>query len=298
VKIAVELEQALAHRRIHGGPGGAVGRMLAQGPGWTVEDVLCTAGPRDRAFEEQHGDVSIAMVVAGSFQYRSAAGRELMTPGSLMLGNSGQSFECGHEHGSGDRCISFHYSPGYFERIAGGVRGRGSRHFGVLRVPPLRELSPLLAQACARLQCNEPFAWEEMSVRLAGLALELAQGEMKVDGIPASTFSRVTRALRRIEQELDAPQPLSDLADAAGLSPYHFLRTFEQLTGVTPHQYVRRMRLRTAATRLAAEPVKVLNVALDCGFGDVSNFNHAFRAEFGMSPRRFRAEHSNSAASF
>jgi AraC-like DNA-binding protein len=79
------------------------------------------------------------------------------------------------------------------------------------------------------------------------------------------------------------------MAREAGLSPYHFLRTFERLTGLTPHQYVRRARLRNAATRLAAEPVRVIDIAFDCGFGDVSNFNRAFRAEFGVSPRAYRA---------
>jgi AraC-like DNA-binding protein len=51
------------------------------------------------------------------------------------------------------------------------------------------------------------------------------------------------------------------------------------------------MRLREAATRLAAaEPVKILDIALDSGFGDVSNFNRAFRTEFGVSPRGFRGK--------
>ena len=78
------------------------------------------------------------------------------------------------------------------------------------------------------------------------------------------------------------------MAREAGLSPYYFLRTFERLTGITPHQYVLRARLREAASRLAAESDKVLDVAYDCGFGDVSNFNRAFRAEFGVIPRVFR----------
>jgi AraC family transcriptional regulator len=58
---------------------------------------------------------------------------------------------------------------------------------------------------------------------------------------------------------------------------------------VTPHQYVRRMRLREAAARLASKKEKVLDVAFDCGFGDVSNFNRAFRAEFGANPRAWKA---------
>jgi AraC family transcriptional regulator len=51
-----------------------------------------------------------------------------------------------------------------------------------------------------------------------------------------------------------------------------------------------RMRLRRAASRLLAEPAKILDIVLDNGFGDVSNFNRAFRTEFGMSPRAYRRE--------
>jgi AraC family transcriptional regulator len=81
---------------------------------------------------------------------------------------------------------------------------------------------------------------------------------------------------------------LADLAREAGLSPYHFLRTFARVTGVTPHQFLRRTRLREAALRLVAQPDNVLDIALDTGFGDVSNFNRVFRAEFGESPRSYR----------
>ena len=104
---------------------------------------------------------------------------------------------------------------------------------------------------------------------------------------PAAT-ARVTRAVRRIERDPCDGLSLSELAREARLSPYHFLRTFQRLTGVTPHQYVLRTRLREAAVRLAAEPGRVADVAFDSGFGDVSNFNHAFRAEFGVSPRGYR----------
>jgi AraC family transcriptional regulator len=83
---------------------------------------------------------------------------------------------------------------------------------------------------------------------------------------------------------------LGALAREAGLSRYHFLRTFQRLTGLTPHQYLLRGRLREAATRLATEPAKIIEIALDCGFGDVSNFNRAFHAEFGVSPRAYRSQ--------
>jgi AraC-like DNA-binding protein len=91
-----------------------------------------------------------------------------------------------------------------------------------------------------------------------------------------------------LESELSVEQ----LASVSGLSPYHFLRTFEAVTGVTPHQYILRTRLREAAIRVATDRNKILDVALDTGFGDVSNFNRAFKGEFGMSPRVYRQQAS------
>jgi AraC-like DNA-binding protein len=93
-----------------------------------------------------------------------------------------------------------------------------------------------------------------------------------------------------IEQRPDAALTVESLAREAGLSPYHFLRTFQAVTGVTPHQYILRTRLREAAIRLVQEPGPVIDIALDCGFGDLSNFNHSFRAEFGLSPRAYRRQ--------
>ena len=215
-----------------------------------------------------------------------------MTPGSILLGNVGQCFECGHEHGTGDRCLSFGYAPDYFERLAAdaGIRGSGPI-FTALRLPPLRALSPITARAWSGLGGSGSVSWEEVGLRLAARTVQLARSvSPDSKSAPPSAAARVTRVIRRIEHDPDSGLTLNSLAREAGLSPYHFLRTFQSLTGVTPHQYILRTRLRTAAARIARETAKILDIALDCGFGDVSNFNHAFRAEFGVSPRIYRLQ--------
>src|SRR5579862_7528358 len=349
-KIAVELQQALARRAATGAAAcHPTCRVLARGDGWVVEDLICASGPQDPIFEERHGHVSIAMVLAGTFQYRGSASQsfanggsanggsskrgsakpgsakrgslnrssvkqgslkqgsaiggsangairnELMTPGSLLLGNAGQNFEVGHEHAAGDRCLSFQFAPEYFERIASdaGVK-KSDNGFRVLRLPPLRELSSLIARARAGLEYSADTPWEELSVELAAATVRAERGASShTENAPPSAIARVTRSVRAIERRPDGALGLGSLSGEGGLSPYHFLRTFWRLTGITPHQYVRRARLRDAASRLAAERERVLDIALDCGFGDVSNFNRAFRSEFGVSPKNFRLDKSS-----
>jgi AraC-like DNA-binding protein len=291
-KIAADLTQALADRALRGVPGQLRCSMLAAADDWSVEDVVCTSGPSDPSFEERHSRYRIAFVTAGTFQCRSPAGRELLTPGSLLVGNEGERFECGHEHGTGDRCLSFGYAPSYFERLAADAGTRGSLRLRALRVPPLRETAPLLARASAEwtrpLGAGTDTVWEELAVQLAARAIQLAGRSARSPRSPPNAESAITRAVRRIDHDPAAVLTLHDLAREAALSPYHFLRMFARLTALTPHQYVLRARLRNAATRLAAGGDPIADIAFDCGFGDVSNFNHAFRREFGVSPSAHR----------
>jgi AraC family transcriptional regulator len=313
-KIALELERALARRAVDGGPGHPSARLLTEGDGWTVEDLVCTSGPQDRPFDERHARFVIAIVAAGSFQYRSqspwGASRELMTPGSLLLGNAGQYFECTHEHAAGDRCLAFHYATDYFESLTADAGAHGTEPaFRMVRLPPLRALSPLVARACAGLSRSDSdssvdIGWEELCLLLAVRTIQLVYGLSPKPSNPSpGAVARVTRVVRMIECHHDTGATLGALAREAGLSPYYFLRTFERVTGVTPHQYILRARLREAAMRLADPKLpsasalalhstrqsRVLDIALDCGFRDLSNFNRAFHAEFGVSPRVYRA---------
>ncbi|MFM0630918.1 helix-turn-helix domain-containing protein [Paraburkholderia xenovorans] len=322
-KIAVTLQQALARREQEGARGSTSARALAGGAGWRVEDVLCTFGPRDQPFEERHSGVCIAMVVAGSFAYRAATGRELLTPGALLLGNTGDCFECGHRHGAGDRCIAFHYAPAYFERLAADAGlARGHLQFKRARLPSLRALSPLIVRACvgagggtgaevgadagagsavgaganagasagAVISGFAATAWDELAVELAAATLQAAGALTRPAAAAGATAcSRVAQTVRLIDDTPGAPHSLACLAAAASLSEFYFLRTFQRVTGVTPHQYLLRARLRAAALRLQDDGAKVVDIAFDCGFNDLSNFNHAFRAEFASSPRAWRA---------
>jgi AraC family transcriptional regulator len=280
------LASALLRKAETDGPGAAAATPVAAGDGWRVVDVVCTSGPRDRPFEERHAWVSISLVLSGTFVYRSDHGTWLMSPGALLLGNAGRTFECSHQHGEGDRCLSFQFDPALFERLAHDA-GASRSAFDHDRLPPLRVLAPLTARA--QVAADRPDAFEEIALEMAGAVVQLAGRVRCAAPAVRPDPARIARVLRELEARTVEPQPLAELARIAGLSQYHFLRTFRHVTGITPHQWLLRARLRDAAQRLATSRDAVTDIALDVGFDDLSNFIRTFRAEFGVSPRRYRS---------
>jgi len=263
---------------------------LASGAGWRVHDVVCTAGPHDRPFEEQHGSaLCIAPVTQGTFQYRTRQGAAVLAPAAVLLGNPGDCFECGHEHGVGDRCLSFHFEPALLEAIVAAVPGVRRLTFAVPRLPPLAALLPLLAAAEAARDAGDRAALEEVALQLAA-AVAATLADAPVAPRPSARDERrVSAALRRIEAAADAPLGLAEMADEAATSPYHFLRVFTALVGMTPHQYLLHTRLRRAAVRLRASDAPIAAIAYDAGFNDLSTFNRRFRRVTGRSPGAYRA---------
>ena len=102
---------------------------------------------------------------------------------------------------------------------------------------------------------------------------------------------RVARAIAVLEDHYAEEADLASLAAEAATSKYHFLRVFQRIAGMTPYQYLLQLRLRHAALALASRPGRIVDLALESGFRDLSGFNHRFRSGFGVTPREWRARH-------
>ena len=99
----------------------------------------------------------------------------------------------------------------------------------------------------------------------------------------------VQRMQDYIEAHLEETVGLSDLAKVSLFSPWHSHRLFQEYTGLTPVNYIRRLRLAKAALRIKNENVRIIDVAFDLGFGSVDGFTRAFFREFGMCPSEYAA---------
>ncbi|BDH45977.1 AraC family transcriptional regulator [Salmonella enterica subsp. enterica serovar Choleraesuis] len=91
-----------------------------------------------------------------------------------------------------------------------------------------------------------------------------------------------------VQENLDAPLTLGQMAAQAGLSEYHFARMFRQSVGMAPHQYVMAQRMALAERMVRDGHLPFTEIALACGFSSASHFSNRFRATFGMTPSQLR----------
>ena len=97
----------------------------------------------------------------------------------------------------------------------------------------------------------------------------------------------VQRMQEYIEAHLDKELNLSELARVSLFSPWHSYRLFRQYTGLTPTEYIRRLRLSESAKCLKLGNTRVIDAAYDWGFGSVDGYQRAFLREFGCNPGEY-----------
>ena len=249
----------------------------------SVIEFRCTAGPDDRPFAETFPAHSISYVRKGSFGCHCRGRFHELVAGSFLVGYPGEEYVCTHDHVTGDECLSFFLAPELVDAIGDG------RLWQVGALPPLPRLMVLAELAQAAADGSSDVGLDEVGHLLAARFAEAAGGR-KDKPLRASLRDR-RRAVESalwIDANSQAPIALDDAAAQAGISPFHFLRLFSQVLGVTPHQYLVRSRLRRAARRLACDDGPITDIAYDVGFGDLSNFVRTFHRAAGASPLRFR----------
>jgi AraC family transcriptional regulator len=104
------------------------------------------------------------------------------------------------------------------------------------------------------------------------------------------TPARLRKVVELVHAEMEGDLSLEELADAAGLSIAHFSEMFRQSTGQSPHEFVLHRRVDRAKEMLRAAEMRVLDVAVACGFKTQQHFARVFRQLCGASPTEYRQE--------
>ncbi len=257
---------------------------LMQSPLLSVFDYRCDAGPSDVPYIERHDGHSVTYVRKGSFGYRVGGEAFELVAGSILVGHAGDEYMCTHDHHvCGDECLSFQLTPELVDVI-----DHRATTWRTGAVAPRSELVVIGELAQAAAEGRSDVGLDEVGLVLAARVVAAVADRKPSPQAPGRDRQRVVEAALWIDAHAPEPICLDSIAAKAGLSPFHFLRLFAKVLGVTPHQYLVRSRLRHAARLLADRARSITDVAFDVGFGDLSNFVRTFHRAAGVSPRKFR----------
>lgn len=108
------------------------------------------------------------------------------------------------------------------------------------------------------------------------------------DSTVRSHYESVERVIAAMRDRIDQPLSLGSMARIAFASRYHFNRTFRQVTGVPPSQFLYALRLERAKRLLAQTQQKVIDICYGVGYNSVGTFTRRFTGLLGISPKAFR----------
>jgi AraC family transcriptional regulator len=216
----------------------------------------------------------------------------------------------------GGRYVQIEKQPGTFALTPAGAtvgyRWSGDHHFLLATLAP-RLVSGIIQEVAGgrdvrlieRHGCDDPHARHLLFALRADLEAGRPSGRLYTDTLVRALIVRLlvgytvdcadelaagalTRVRDYIEANLAENPSLSDLAAVAGMSPYHFARTFACTVGTPPHRYLLGRRLERAKALLSGSNRPIIEIALDLGFDSQGHFHRIFRKYVGTTPGSYR----------
>ena len=238
------------------------------------------------SFKRHSHDYYVVGIIERGVQRFSCGRRGYLTPPrGLVVINPGEAHTGESALPSGFRYRAFYPESSAMEAIA---RELGASPAGMPAFPePVIEDDELYARFLAldeALARGAPFLEQESCYlhALAGLVSRHTEARSAPRRVPRESRA-IVRARALIEARYGEDLRLADLAGAAGLSPFYFLRAFRAATGLPPHAFLASVRVREAQ-RLLRAGRPLAEVAFETGFSSQSHFSSVFKGLIGVSP--------------
>ncbi|MBQ7974739.1 MAG: AraC family transcriptional regulator [Clostridia bacterium] len=142
-------------------------------------------------------------------------------------------------------------------------------------------------------ETTEPFGLSLILYKLLGNISRLSRSNPNRTHIEKNRFGKILPVLDYIEQNYKRPVTLDDMADLICVSKSYLCRTFREAYGVTPVNYLLKMRINRAKQLLISTDMKIKLLSNECGFNDTSYFCMIFKRMEGMTPDEFRSLHKD-----
>lgn len=147
-------------------------------------------------------------------------------------------------------------------------------------------LAPLLTEIFEEWNADRPFRYEFISAKLTEFFIK-AERENHYNGALSKRELELLLRMDEIDADIIRGVRLKEIARKAGLSESAFSRRFSAINGVCFKQYAVEKKLQKAMLLLQTTDMKIIDIAMECGFNSISGFYEAFKKKTGASPCRF-----------
>lgn len=235
------------------------------------------------AFEPHtHDAYGLGAIEFGTERFRYAGSEERAPAGSLVLMNP-DALHTGRAEGE----EGWRYRMIYLDRdVLETVTGDDGWSFDDAVRQDSHRAAQLTGLLQALWQSREPLAFDSLLAQV----IELVRGDARVGRLARSEArARFGAVIDFLHAHLEHRLRLEDLAQVAGLSPFHFLRQFRAQYHVTPQQMLMALRMHRAK-RLLTDGEAVASVAAATGLADQAHLTRAFRQRYGVTPARYQRQ--------
>jgi AraC family transcriptional regulator len=149
-------------------------------------------------------------------------------------------------------------------------------------------LQQVILGVAIKLREGAPETYAESAAQFLTMHMLVLHGGHEITKARTRDEARMQRVCDYMHAHLAEEVSLQDLAQVAYVSRFHLIRMFKQTYGETPYQRLTRLRIQRAQRLLATSDTPIMQIALDCGITNQSNFAAAFRRLVGLSPRAYR----------
>jgi len=236
-----------------------------------------------------HTGYALGCIERGAMEFHYLGRRHVAAAGQVNLVVPGETHDGHAAAPSGWAYAMFYFEPEVLAQVAAQISPRLDRpHFkaGVIDDPELAR-RVRLAQALAADPVAPTLARE--SALMAAFALWVARhAEGRAQPGPPGKERRAVRLARELLDARCAEDvSVAQLAEAAGLSPFHLIRVFRAQLGLPPHAYLVQARVNLAKALLRG-PMRLADVAAAAGFADQSHLTRLFKRQVGCTPGAWR----------
>ncbi len=234
----------------------------------------------------EHDHFVIGLIGAGRQTFELGTENYVTTPGQLMLINPGEPHTGRAAMAGGFSYLAFYPEMEDLSRFLDESDLRSSGTLGFRNTLVQDEAVHGWLWTSANRVSAEPLATETQFV-LAMRELLRRHGtcDARMTG-PRRARRELSRARDYLHAHLEIRITLEELAQVAGLSPYHLTRLFTAAFGLPPHKYLEGLRVRRAQ-QLLASGLPIADVALAGGFSSQSHLNRSFKRILGVTPSAF-----------